>query len=172
MVYAPNSLILLMIAKVLRIIFTYVSLMIAKNYTTQIYMDKVLVKNENPPLLSNMVYLYLAIEMIMMAVFLALMFGVMYIFEIRSDAINSYILPDYFIATIVNVIIGRIVASQMYKKKYFLYKDDGLRAIRALSELLLSLAIVQASVPWNSLMNGFLADIYKNVSAFSGRTQP
>ena len=31
---------------------------------------------------------------------------------------------------------------KMYDKKYFLYKDDGLRAIRALSEMIFSISMV------------------------------
>lgn len=150
--------------KVLRVVFTYTSLLIAKNFTSQIYMDKVLVNGENPPKLSNMIYLYLIIEALMMAIFLALLFTADKQYDLgfskeNDNLYTQYVLPDYIISTIFIIIYGSIISNKMYQKKYFLYKDDGLRAIRALSELLFSISIINTSIPWNYVVFGLMGVI-------------
>lgn len=150
--------------KILRVIFTYTSLLIAKNFTSQIYMDKVLVNGENPPKLSNMIYLYLMVEALMMAIFLALLYTADKQFELGfmdtdDNLYTQYILPDYIISSIFIIIYGSIISNKMYQKKYFLYKDDGLRAIRALSELLFSISIFNTVIPWNYVVFGLMGVI-------------
>ena len=43
----------------------------------------------------------------------------------------------------------------MYDKKYFLYKDDGMRGIRALKEIMFNLSLVFTMVPFNYMVAGF-----------------
>ena len=47
----------------------------------------------------------------------------------------------------------------MYKKKYFLYKDDGLRAIRAITELMVAISFALAVLPLNYLLTGAIAQM-------------
>jgi hypothetical protein len=56
---------------------------------------------------------------------------------------------------------GNIVANKMYQKKYFLYKDDGLRAIRALSEMLFTTSLLNTLVPYNFIIKGLFETIIK-----------
>ena len=149
--------ILFVIFKVLRIAFSYASLLIAKNSTAQINMEKVLVKGENPPKLSNMIVLGLIIEFIMVAITLALIYAVSTQFELNviTDEMNvfiQYLLPDYIIATIMTVILGFVISAKMQEKKYFLYKDDGLRAVRALGETIFTISVINTIIPWNYLV--------------------
>jgi hypothetical protein len=152
--------------KVLRLAFSYAALMIAKNFTAQIYMEKVLVNGENPPQLSNLIFLSLVIEAVMSMIFMALLYAVDAQFELNlandeTNIFTEFILPDYIISVIMTFAYGSVVASKMYQKKYFLYKDDGLRAIRALSEMMFSMTVINAIVPWNFLVKGLLETVVK-----------
>ena len=55
---------------------------------------------------------------------------------------------DYAVCMVFIVIFGCITAQVMYNKKYFMYKDDGLRGIRALSELMFYMSIVFNVIPF------------------------
>jgi len=154
--------------KVLRLIYTYSALLIAKNYTSQIYMEKVLVKGENPPHLSNLMYIFMIVELGIMSVFLLLFYGVDSTFKLgfaEKGMFSSMLLPDYVISLLFIFIYGTIIATSMSKKKYFLYKEDGLRAIRAYTELLFSITLVNTLIPWNALMSGIILQALKFVSS-------
>ena len=123
-------------------------------------MDKVLVNDENPPKLQNMIYLYLMIEFVCMGIFLALLYTVDTQFKLGFDGKDNlyteFVLPDYIISVIFIVIYGSVIANKMYQKKYFLYRDDGLRAIRALSELMFTYTLINTFIPWNFVGLGLL----------------
>lgn len=157
-----NSMIVFVVFKVMRIVFSYVALLIAKNFTSQIYMEKVLVHGDNPPKLSNYIMLYMMTELLMSVIFLAMMYAADSAFELKlneNDAFTTYIIPDMIISTLFIVIVGMIVSNKMYEKKYFLYKDDGLRAIRALSEIMFSLSAFMLIIPFNFMTTGLIKEI-------------
>lgn len=160
-----NAFYLFLGLKVVRVILTYVSIIIAKNLTSQIYMDKVLVNQENPPSLANMLYLYLGIEAGLYGVLLLMVYLVGSIDTfglkgvINSELYTKYILPDYICYLIVMVVLGLILSSKMYNKKYFLYKDDGLRGIRALSEILFLYSLINSIIPYNYIIMGIQSEM-------------
>jgi hypothetical protein len=57
----------------------------------------------------------------------------------------------------------------MYEKKYFLYKDDGLRAIRALSDLTFSTVLVNTLLPWNYIFYGLLEVVQEMMNKSEGK---
>lgn len=150
--------------KVLRMVISYASLLIAKNFSAQIYMEKVLVNGDNPPALTNLLFLYIVVEVIMVVIFLALVMAVDHSFKLglmndKDNLLTTYIIPDYIISTMLNITIGSIIGNKMYIKKYFLYKDDGLRAIRAYSEMMLTISILTSIVPFNFMITGVFATV-------------
>jgi hypothetical protein len=137
--------------KIMRLIFCFTALYMAKNYTSQVYMDKVLIKDENPPRLTNMIYLGMVFEIIFMMMFLGLLYMADSQFKMGlspSSFFSGFAIPDYFICTFFILAYGYIIAGEMYSKKYFLYKEDGLRAIRALSGIMFSITIVTTLCHW------------------------
>lgn len=159
---ADGVLITFVVSKLMRIGISYASLAIARNYTSQIYLDKVLVSDENPPHLSNLIYLYMIIEFVMTTVMVLLLFSLNATFNLnfvndRFNLFTQFILSDYMIASIMNLVIGGIIANKMYSKKYFLYKDDGMRAIRALTEIMTSIAIINNIMPYNFIFGGLVS---------------
>ena len=162
-----NVTVVFILFKIMRIAFNYAPLLIAKNFTAQIYMEKVLVNGENPPKLVNLIILSMVIEFIMVAIFLALLYAVVTQFELNvvTDNFNifiEYLLPDYIVSVIITFLLGYVISNKMHEKKYFLYKDDGLRAIRALSELMFTLSTINTLVPWNYMIGGLKASIIQS----------
>jgi hypothetical protein len=163
-----NAFYLFLGLKVLRLVLSYVAIVIAKNLTSQIYMDKVLVNQENPPSLNNLLYLYLGIEagFFVLLMIMLYMVGTIDTFKlqdtINTELFTNYLLPDYIIYLILTVVLGLVLSSKMYSKKYFLYKDDGLRGIRALSEILFTYSVINSIVPYNFLVTGIMSEMKKN----------
>ncbi|QOI90255.1 hypothetical protein QKU58_gp076 [Pyramimonas orientalis virus] len=164
-----NSLLIVYVLfKVMRIAFNYASLLIAKNFTAQIYMEKVLVNGENPPKLINIIYVSMLFEFVMVSIFLALLYAVDSQFELKlvNSSMNTfveYLIPEYMISTLITFVYGWIISNKMYEKKYFLYKDDGLRAIRALSEIMFNISLVNMFIPWSFGTAG-VKSLYQNAT--------
>lgn len=159
-----NNLIAYGATKLMRLVIIYFSLLISKNFTTQIYMDKVLVNGENPPKLSNFIYLFMCIEVFCIAIFLALLYAVNDTFDLSvniSTLFQTLILPDMVMYYLFILVSGIIISQSMYSKKYFLYKDDGLRGIRALHDIVLKIAIFYSCIPLNFIVTGAIHMIKK-----------
>jgi hypothetical protein len=162
--------------KVMRLVFAYASLLIAKNLTSQVYMDKVLVNGENPPKLSNFIFMFIGIELVMMVLFNILLYTAEQQFfpnigfsNPEDNLYSKYVIPDYMISTVFILIYGSMIATKMYEKKYFLYKDDGLRAIRALSDLTFSTVLVNTLLPWNYIFYGLLEVVQEMMNKSEGK---
>ena len=164
----------LMAFKAIRIALTYLSLTITTNFMTQIYMEKVLVNNEAPPTLLNFVWLFMFIDVIInfVLVLVLILLGKLGALGPAKDLYGEYIL-DYGVCLLCLIPLCLIVANVMYSKKYFLYKDDGLRAIRALSDIMFYISIIINIIPFG-LMQRLTAqavakpgDLFDNVIASS-----
>ena len=153
--------------KIIRVILSYIAVTIATNYTSQIYIDKVLVNQENPPHLINMCYLFVIIEFCMFVICVALVYFVLsnvidnVVTKKSIENIMQIVLIDYVLGTIVSVITLNIIGNAMYSKKYFLYKDDGLRAIRAYGSIMTQISILNNLIPYNFLVNGAMSAVQK-----------
>ena len=90
--------------KIFKLIISYISINIAANYTSQIYIDKVLVNRENPPHPSNMIILYLLIEFCMYVMFISVVYFALSSFDQIDDDSDllSFILPDYILSCIIS----------------------------------------------------------------------
>ena len=150
--------------KLIRSVLSYIAVAISTNYTTQIYIDKVLVNQENPPHLSNMLYLYMFIEFSMYAILCTIVYLMLSANIIPKDLIKEtdvmkMILIDYVIHLAITMAFLSNIASIMYSRKYYLYKDDGLRAIRAFGSMIVNISIVSNLIPYNFLVDGIVSHI-------------
>jgi hypothetical protein len=138
--------------KLVRIGILYASLMIANNIMTQIYLEKVLVNNENPPHLRDYVILFTVIDVLFNGIFVALV-----ILAERFDLIPkvTYLyLQDYSVSILLVVVLSLVLSQSMYNKKYFMYRDDGLRAIRALRSLIFQFGVIFTTLPLGAMVDG------------------
>jgi hypothetical protein len=136
-------------AKLLRIAITYISLNMATNLMSQVYIEKVLVNNENPQPLEYFIAIAFLIEALLGIVVIILATLVQ---KWKNDIIPSDIwmklLTDHVFHIIFVGYIGYSIAGVMQNKKYFLYKDDGLRGIRAISSIMFKIGTAVHLVPF------------------------
>jgi Zn-dependent protease len=120
-----------------------------------VYTDKVLGNNEDPPSLMNFIWLFLIIDFLL-TVCVILVMKLAEKFEAFGKNGESFIkqyLIDYMLSMVVFVAFGSILTSYMENKKYFLYRDDGLRAIRALQEMMFYFGIIILMIPYELAIN-------------------
>ena len=148
--------------KMIKLLISYISVIIAANYTSQIYIDKVLVNKENPPQLTNMVYLYMLIEFVSYIIVVSLIYFILMNIPAMAgmlDSLMGLILPDYIISCMISIFTLTSIANVMYSKKYFLYKDDGLRGIRAFKDIIIQYSFLNNLIPYNFLFKGILEQV-------------
>ena len=143
-----DPMILLFGIKAIRVASCYISLTITANYMAQIYMDKVLINQENPQHLINFISMFVIIDALLFGLILGAIFATAKITGIDMSIMN-FLIQDYIFFSIMVSVSGSIIATTMYNKKYFMYKDDGLRSIRALKEIMISFSIFHGLIPYN-----------------------
>ena len=139
-----------------RIVLLYLSTSITANIMSQIYTERVLINGEEPPVLRNTIFLFIIIDSILNM----LLLGVIGLFDnIQDDEtdIVPLFIMQYSISTFITVVLSLVISNTMYNKKYFLYKDDGLRAIRALEELMFRIGSLISLIP-------FFIPVFNNIS--------
>ena len=119
----------------IRILLLYISTYIASNIMNQIYSERVLIVGRDPPPLNYQIYLFIVIDVLLNLFLIGFVWGVVQIKGLGKIVNKAYII-QYVVSLIVIVIVSLIISLVMYNKKYFLYKDDGLRGIRALQLIL------------------------------------
>lgn len=149
-----NEFMALYILKLLTYGFFAGALFLSEKLFNEMYMKKVYGKGENPPDILIFVGLFLGISVAMVGFLVLVMVLLSYVFKnpsnnfiINSHLIKSYSL-DYAITMVIIGLFGIIVGMTIQKKRYFRYKTEGLRGIRALKEIIMSLAAVIIIVPY------------------------
>tara|TARA_Y100000389_G_scaffold70884_1_gene67582 strand:- start:1307 stop:1690 length:384 start_codon:yes stop_codon:yes gene_type:complete len=121
----------------------------------QIYSERVLINGSDPQPLSYQIYLFIAIDIILNMFLVAFIYGFSKsgVASIDSNYVtNSYRL-QYSISLFMIVVLSYLISKIMYNKKYFLYKDDGLRAIRALQLIMFRCGVFISILPIFLLCN-------------------
>ena len=122
---------------------------------SQIYTERVLINGEEPPVLRNTIFLFIVIDGILNLLLLGVI-GLIDKFNKSSEMpseLTKLFIGQYFITTAILIILSLVISNTMYNKKYFLYKDDGLRAIRALQELMFRNGALLSLIPFFIIMN-------------------
>jgi len=134
--------------KAIRVPIMYLSLYLTSLNMEHVYLDKVLANNESPPDLMNFVWLFVIIDFILNVglVLIMKLLENFHAFGKDISFIKSFLL-DYIMTTGIIVCFGSILTSYMQNKKYFLYQEDGMRAIRALNEMLFYFGIIIIMIP-------------------------
>ena len=142
-----ESLLIIYSLVAVRIFLLYISSYVASNIMNQIYTERVLINGEQPPKLVYQTYLFVVIDIIFNLFLIAFVWGVLNLSG-KSDTnmLNSFVL-HYVITLIILTVLLIVITNTMYTKKYFLYKDDGLRAIRALNDLMFQLGTFVCVIP-------------------------
>ena len=137
----------------IRIFILYISTYISSNIMNQIYTERVLINGDEPPKLSYQLYLFLVIDVILNLFLFAFSWAVVKSYRNNNTTINNIFISQYFITLVITFILSLTVSNMMYTKKYFLYKDDGLRAIRALQLINFRIGAIVCSIPMFLMLN-------------------
>ncbi len=149
-----------MVPKIIRLMAGYLSINIASNYMSQIYTENVLINNTDPPNLTNLVVLFFIIDLLINFVILVILHLLKKPLDFDDEIFKIYII-EYLIVLFAIFIQAYFVASIMYSKKYFLYKDDGLKGIRALKNIFYVFIIFYNILPFGWYMKDI--DFIKNL---------
>jgi ABC-type multidrug transport system permease subunit len=148
---------LLYVLKIINYAGLLLSYYLAEKLFSEMYMKIVYAENKDPPSIHIMLGIVLAIHFVMNIFIFTILMLIMFLFKTGSNnfIINRYLVTSYLIdygMTLVFVsIIALILGSIVVKKKYFRYKTEGLRGVRALREMMVSLASIVFIVPWFAL---------------------
>jgi hypothetical protein len=147
-----ESLLIIYSLVAVRIFLLYISSYVASNIMNQIYTERVLINGDEPPKLSYQLYLFLGIDVILNIFLFGFAWAIIKAYRADTNVFNSYI-SQYVLTTIVTFVSCMIISNMMYLKKYFLYKDDGLRAIRALQILNYRIGVFISLIPMFMITN-------------------
>ena len=138
--------------------FSYLCLLAAIYLTekifTEMYMKKVFAENKEPPSILTMVGIFLAFYVVILMVFATILLLLDKIVNAALDdfIINGRVLTAFFMDTVLFIIVLSIclitIGSIMQLKRYFRYKTEGLRAIRAFKTIIIYLALILIFIPF------------------------
>lgn len=141
-----ESLLIIYSLVAVRIFLLYISSYVSSNIMNQIYTERVLINGDEPPQLNNQLYLFLVIDVVLNLFLLAFAWAVIKAYRGGTELFNVYI-AQYALTTAMTFVICMVISNMMYMKKFFLYKDDGLRAIRVLQILNYRIGAFMSFVP-------------------------
>lgn len=145
------------VLKAIRLVIAWVSLRVASRTFQAWYTRAVYEQNGAPPNPVFLVALFLGLDAALHAVVLTILYGIMSLyksqendFPIDSNLLSAWAL-DYAMVTVVVGVISVILAMVVRSKKYFRYRYEGERGIRALQEMCLSTYVVILFLPFYRL---------------------
>jgi hypothetical protein len=115
---------------------------------SQIYTEKVLLRGEEPPSLTYQLFLFVLIDFFLSLIIILLIYMISTQESPDGSSLIAKFIKQYFISLIVLFTIVYVISNIMYRKKYFLYKDDGLRAVRALDDLIFNIGMFVMLIPF------------------------
>ena len=119
-------------------------------YLVQVYTQNV----STPPSLYVMLGYFMGINLAINAVVLLILWVLSYVRNVPSipslfdESLLFRFFADYVISLVLLTVVALIVISVIVKKRYFRYDLEGPRAIRAVKEILLDIAIVTTFLPF------------------------
>jgi hypothetical protein len=144
----------LYVIKALRILFAYVALFLTTRMFVPIYEDTVYDSKKDPPGLWKFMLIYLAFDVSLNVFLLVLMYLLKYLFKsdensfVIDNLLIGYFITDYIIGMVIIMILGMLIGRIIVQKKYFKYKYEGVRAIRAFEKIVFFIAIIMIVIPF------------------------
>jgi hypothetical protein len=120
------------------------------------YIDKVFMKELEPPSLQNMVYTFMLFQAVFGVLIIGIVTTVLYVTTPDKASIKTFVFSSMVDMFLEMVMLGGVlwfVAGTMEKKKFFNYRYEGLRAIRALRSLMFKLSFVTMTTPFFLLLD-------------------
>jgi hypothetical protein len=141
------------VIKALRVLSYQFSMNMATNIFLQKYESTVYDKKVNPPSLVSFMLIFLGFDLFFNAFILVTLGLCGFLFKTENNAfpIDKYLFMkyafDYATTTTVIMVIGILIGSVIKQKRYFRYKTEGERGIRAFEEIAKMFATVITLIP-------------------------
>jgi len=155
-----SPLLLMYLTKVARIFFVWAALHFAERVFHMWYVRRVYGQGKTPPKPLGLVGLFIAFEAVMTILLLVVFLAIWRMagdgpgyFPINASFIKAF-LVDYVFSTLCVFAVAAVIATVVQKKKYFRYKYEGERGIRAMSTMIFYVALVLLLVPYFRLTTG------------------
>jgi hypothetical protein len=127
--------------KIFRLVAIYVSVALATRIHEAQYVETVYGKGLDPPRLNSInVNVALMLLFVNCFVWIALHIG-RQAKQYVTDETYYYLVSETFFYTALTLIAGYLIANVVSHKKYFNYRRDGLRAIRAFRDLVMAVVV-------------------------------
>jgi hypothetical protein len=143
--------------KGLRILFAYIALFLATRIFVPMYEDTVYDAKKDPPELWRYILIFVGFDFSLNVFLLVLLYLVKYLFKNEDNTfiidgylVNNHIF-DYGFSMVCVVIVGVLISKVITQKKYFKYKYEGMRAIRAFEEIMFRVSVVGHLIPFYML---------------------
>jgi len=149
-----HQFIIMYVIKGIRILFMYIALFLATRIFIPMYEVAVYDNKTSPPALWKYLLIFLGFDLAFNAFLVVTLYLLMFIFSSPDNTfpINKYLfmkyLMDYVMSMSLLLIISYIVSTVIVTKKYFKYKYEGPRAIRAFESLVFKVGIVIVLLPF------------------------
>jgi hypothetical protein len=124
--------------KLLRLGALYVALLVASKIQEADYVEQVYGRGEKPPSLNKMIAVIVAIMALMDLIIIAFVFVGSKVLHVAGDEYKHYVFVESLVYAALVGLMGLIIASIVASKKYFNYKEDGIRCIRATREIIMA----------------------------------
>jgi hypothetical protein len=130
------------------------AIFLSEKLFSELYMKKLYAENIDPPNILIMLAIFIALDVGIIMFIVTILFLFKYIFEKPADnfIISTHLiitfLKDYGAFMLLLSIMALIIGQILQKKKYFRYKTEGLRAIRAYKELIITIGAVLILIPY------------------------
>ena len=154
-VIVDNNFIMLYVLKLLQYGLLVGAVFLTEKIFSNMYMQQVYANNGDPPNLLTMLAIFVAIDVAFALFLVTALYLISVIMKSQgkrnffiNDRLVKKFMIDYAFATLVLFVLLAIIAAYMQAKKYFRYKTEGLRAIRAFGDMTISLAPVILLVPY------------------------
>lgn len=149
--FGPSILALTALFKVGRVGGAYLAAFMAAKIHQEKYIDLVFMKKGDPPPLSGM----LGTFMMLYLLFAGIVFGAIsalayFMTEPKEGFMKRAMLGglDIGCEVVATMMLGMVIANVMTNKKYFSYRFEGLRGIRAYREILVVVSAVNGLTPY------------------------
>lgn len=144
----------ILFTKAFRSLLTWVSAYLAAKLFQDKYMQQVYIDRIAPSGLTGFVVTFAMFQAAFAALSIAVMGGVTYVLagtRAELGVLVRFAVMDVVAELVAGLSIIYVVANVMQNKKYFNYKYEGLRAIRALRSIAFQVNMVTANIPYYML---------------------
>lgn len=134
------------------------SMFFAEKIFSEIYMKKVYAENQDAPSIMQMYGIFVGLLLGFHLFLVTIMLLLMYIFKtpandflISGDFIKRFLI-DFALYLVILSLVLIVVGTVLAKKRYFRYKTEGLRCIRAYRELAIGIGAILVVIPYFSFV--------------------